>query len=111
MPDFQSPFNPQAVAVAEGALTLPDRYDPAAPPGTRFARYGGSLLHVLIATPAGTSTSFDFAWPVTGVSRIVDLTPADAAALGVTEMAELSALPFGIAEALRNLPPGVPTFY
>jgi phosphatidylserine/phosphatidylglycerophosphate/cardiolipin synthase-like enzyme len=107
---FQPPFAPAAVTRHDDALvTLPDPpHPPAAPvvqPGT--ARHPGVTLVMLdVSAAAG---SFPLSSPVTGVVRNVEVPTG---ALGsLSQLLELSPLPFGIGRTLRRLPAGAPTLY
>lgn len=107
MPAFRRPFDPAIVTATTIEVSLPDRRGDAGP--TRFARYPRLPIRFLAATPAASSFALD--WPVTGAVRLVDLPGPQAAALGVTELAELAPLPFTAPAVFRALGPGVPTFY
>src|ERR1700732_563676 len=104
---FQRPFDPALVTATTIGITLPDRREETTP--SNFARFPKVALRFLAAAPTGAN--FAFQWPASGAVRRVDLPPAEASALGVTQMAELSPLPFAIAGVLRALGPGLPTFY
>src|SRR5262245_36429578 len=84
--------------VAETAVELPDVAQPR-PAGA--ARHAGRRVVFL-------ETSFDtvnLGAPVSGTARIVDV-----ALPGLTQVLQLSPLPFAIEPVLRRLP-GLPTFY
>ena len=109
MAGLRPPFDPGAIVLSgatDALVRLPDRYrDGAANP----SRYEGAQLSLARFVPAGTD--FALRWPADCAVRAIDLLPADAAALGVAQLLELSVLPFALAEVLRSLPGGAPTFY
>ena len=104
---FQRPFDPLLVTVSVAGASLPDSHEPGTL--TNFARYPKLALRFLVATPSAANLAFS--WPAAGAIRLVDLPPAESAALGVSQLAELSPFPFAIAPVLRALGPGHPTFY
>ena len=109
MTAFQRFLDPTEVSVTTVRATLSDPL--LKPEGmTRFGRYPLRPIRFVVAEPS-TSTNFSVRWPVTGSIRLVDLLPAYAAALGVSELIELSPLPFTLSATLRALGPGLPTFY
>lgn len=109
MAAFQRFLDPAAITATTLKVTFPD---PLLETGglSRFARYPMRPLSFMVAQPNG-SPNFSFRWPVNGTVRLVDLLPADAAALGVSELIELSPLPFIAPGVLRSLAVGLPTFY
>ncbi len=111
MAGLRPPFAADQVTVSglvDAHIRLPDRYlDGVAAP----ARFEGAHLSLVHITPASGMTTVSLTWPADGVVRSVDLTAADAATLGVTTLLELSLLPFALADVLRSMAGGVPTFY
>jgi phosphatidylserine/phosphatidylglycerophosphate/cardiolipin synthase-like enzyme len=98
------------LAAPDRLITLPDRYDPSAPAAAP-ARFEGTQLFLTPLVPRAGAPDFGLRWPGNGAVRTVDLAAADAAALGFAKLVELSLLPFEIADVLRAMPGGVPTFY
>ena len=109
MPAFRPPFDVTRVVVTDARITLPDRY--AQPPPVAVGRYDGAAIELMRLAPIASATSFAWSWPATCAVRRIDLSPADAAALGIAQLIELSPLPFAIAATLRALPPGAPTLF
>ena len=108
---LQPMFDPAAVRlVSERLITLPDRYL-TQPRPMRPPRYEGAALWLMELGGANPGDAFDVRWPAIGSARAVDVTAADQAALGVATLIEFAPLPFGIADTLRALPGGAPTFY
>ena len=110
MASFTPPFDPTTVTrLPDVTVNLPDpprsATDPLIRPG--IARYAGATLVLLHVRSGGTS--FSLSSPVTSAVRNVNLdAPLDG---GISQLLEISPLPFGIAQALRALKPGLPTFY
>lgn len=109
MPTFQRPFDPATVTVSVVLARLPD--PPQQPTPGRFARYPQVAIPFVVAEPAPPQASIALSWPATGAVRHVDLPAAEQAALGVTQLIELSPLPFAMAALMRAIAPGAPTFY
>jgi len=107
MPVFQRLFDPAAATADVVTVSLPDSRKNDGDV-TRFARFPNVAIAFAVVTGAG---ALQIRWPATGSIRRVDLTAADQAALGVSELVELSPLPFAIVPVLRALGPGLPTFY
>ncbi len=110
MATFVPPFDPSAVVRQPDVLvTLPDPprapTDPIIRPGV--ARHAGVTLAMLDAVPA--AAPFALVAPATGAVRHVALSTGGPG--GLTELLELSPLPFAAARTLRALGAGVPTFY
>ena len=107
---FWRPFDPTAVTRHPDLLvTLPD---PPRPPGAPLvqpgvARHAGVTLVMIDVAP--TAGSFSLHAPVTGTVRNVDVPSGGPGS--ITQLLELSPLPFGAAHTFRKLPAGVPTFY
>ena len=111
MAAFQPLFDATAVRLqGERLLTLPDRYR-SQPAPARVARYQGCTLWLMELRALTVGDPFAVRWPANGSARLVDLDPADAAALGVGELIEFAPVPFAVAAVLRALPGGLPTFY
>ena len=107
---FWPPFAPTTVTRNPDVLiTLPD---PPRPPGGPIvqpgvARHAGVTLVMMDVGPA--AASFALGAPVTGTVRNVDVAAVGPAS--ITQVVELSPLPFAAAHTFRKLPAGVPTFY
>ena len=89
-------------------ITLPD---PPRPPGAPIvrpgvARHAGVTLVMIDVVPS--AGSFALLAPVTGTVRNVEM-PAGGPG-SITQLVELSPLPFAAAHTFRKLPAGVPTF-
>jgi phosphatidylserine/phosphatidylglycerophosphate/cardiolipin synthase-like enzyme len=109
MAAFQRPFDPARVTITTVQAGLPDRLQDTG--FTQYARYPRLTIRFLVAQPAAPATTIALSWPASGGLRLVDLPPAEAASLGVSQVIELSPFPFAIAPVLRALGPGLPTFY
>ena len=107
---FWPPFAPTTVTRNPDVLiTLPD---PPRPPGAPIvrpgvARHAGVTLVMIDVVPS--AGSFALLAPVTGTVRNVEM-PAGGPG-SITQLIELSPLPFAAAHTFRKLPAGVPTFY
>ena len=106
---FQRPFNPDDVTINIVNAVLPDPLGEDAL--THSARYPSVTIPCFVAEPAGVSTTIALSWPVTAAARPVDLPLDLQTVLGVDRLIELSPLPFGIANVLKMIRPGIPTFY
>jgi hypothetical protein len=110
---LRPPFNLASVALfsapPDRLITFPDRYLSGA--AVVPARYEGSQLWLMPLVPAAGHATFPIQWPADSCAKSIDLSPADAAALGFPKLLELSLLPFALADVLRVLKGGVPTFY
>lgn len=111
MTAFAPPFDPVSVirqtdVVAQFTNPPRTQTDPIRRP--RVARYASSriiLLHVL----RNANMSFTLSSPAKGTVRTVDIVnPLPGA---VSQLLEISLLPFGIENVLGSLPHGAPTFY
>ena len=96
-------------AKSDVLITLPD---PPRPPGAPIvqpgvARHAGVTLVMIDVVPS--AGSFALLAPVTGTVRNIDV-PA-VGPDSITQLVELSPLPFAAARTFRKLPAGVPTFY
>ena len=107
---FWPPFAPNTVTRNPDVLiTLPD---PPRPPGAPIVqpgvtRHAGVTLVMIDVVPS--AGSFALLAPVTGTVRNIDV-PA-VGPDSITQLVELSPLPFAAARTFRKLPAGVPTFY
>src|SRR5262245_32358756 len=110
MAAFTRPFDPNVVTRQEPdlLLALPDPArqlaDPLIRPGV--ARYAGRTLILLHVTAGGT---FAIVSPAQAAVREITLEPGMLP--GITQLLEISPLPFAISPVLRALRPGAPTFY
>jgi phosphatidylserine/phosphatidylglycerophosphate/cardiolipin synthase-like enzyme len=89
---------------------FPDRYLDSPPPATP-ARFEGSPIILIRIAPAGGHTDFAIQWPADSCTKAVDLGSADASALGMAKLLELSVMPFPLDNVLSAMQGGVPTFY
>lgn len=110
---FTVPFDPHSVTRQQPDLTikLPDPPRSSSDPIIRqgIARYAGATITLLHVT---SNAPFDLSSPVTGAVRKVNLDPSSPPLPGgITQMLEISPLPFTIAPVLRLIKPGLPTFY
>lgn len=109
MAAFERLFDPATVTLADERLvTLPDRFGEAPP--VRVSRYERRPIWMTAVTPTSAAT-LAWSWPATGAVHTVDLAAADATALGIPALVELSPLPFAIHATLAMLRGGAPTFY
>jgi phosphatidylserine/phosphatidylglycerophosphate/cardiolipin synthase-like enzyme len=113
MASLRPPFNlteVQLFTAPDHLARFPDRYSDSPSPTTP-ARFERSQIILMRLAPAAGHTDFAIQWPADSCTKAVDLAPADAAALGVPSLLELSVMPFALAAVLSAMQGGVPTFY
>ena len=110
---LRPPFNlseAQLFTAPDYLAQFPDWYLDTPPPITP-ARFEGSAIFLIRVTPAAGHTDFAIQWPADSCTKVVDLRPADASALGIPKLLELSIMPFPLDTVLRTMQGGAPTFY
>jgi phosphatidylserine/phosphatidylglycerophosphate/cardiolipin synthase-like enzyme len=110
---LRPPFNlseVQLFTAPDYLAQLPDRYLDTPPPAAP-ARFEGSPIFLMRVVPASGHSNFAIQWPADSCTKAVDLRAADATALGIPKLLELSVMPFALDAVLRAMQGGVPTFY